>query len=425
MENIIKTYPCGLRLIVRQMPNFKSVSTNVYVCVGSRDELDNEHGLSHAVEHMLFKGTTTRSAEDIAGTLDGLGVDVNAFTSYDATCYYTRGLANNIDTCMDILSDMYFNNKFSKEDFTKEMEVIVQEIVMRDDEPRMAMFDLARETFWAGTGMGHDVGGTVESVRSFKPADIANYIKKHYIPSKTIVSFSGDIDLATAEKMVAKYFLPKWKDIRGEPKIKDTDDSLVFKRDPITVHKKKDVEQHNVAILIPTTNNIHADRYVWAYIYEILNGGMSSRLFLSVREKLGLVYTISGGVTLSDIGGYFYIWFSCTPNNTKKVLKTIKAEIEKFKVEGACDCEMEKVRNQRMANELYSAENVTSVNSRNVASLAEFNHIKTTEEYLENINRVTAADIKRVAGEWLNFDNAVVAGVGKDFKIDLLSELIK
>ena len=179
MENVIKTYPSGLRLIVRHMPIFKSVSTNVYVCVGSRDEAAGEHGLSHFVEHMLFKGTTTRSAEDISSTFDGLGVDINAYTSNDGTCYYTRGLNSNVEICVEILSDMYFNNKFSDEDFRKEAEVIVQEIKMRDDEPRTAMFDLARETFFEGTDLAHDIGGTVEQIRSYKPSDIKNYIAKH------------------------------------------------------------------------------------------------------------------------------------------------------------------------------------------------------------------------------------------------------
>jgi len=412
METIVKTYPSGIRMIVRNMPNFKSVSTNVYICVGSRDEQKNEHGLSHFVEHMLFKGTKTRTAEDISGTLDGLGVDINAYTSNDATCYYTRGLNGNVETCIDILSDMYFNTEFSDEDFHKEAEVVVQEIMMRDDEPRQAMFDLARETFFEGTPLGHDIAGTVEGIRSYKPADIHAYIKKHYIPSKTIVSFAGDITVAKAEKLLQKYFEQHFT-TKSKPRIKNTKEDLILLPQPRYVHKVKDTEQHNVTLFFPTPNNVHSDKYVWAYIYEILAAGMSSRLFTSVREKLGLVYTISGGVNLTDFGGYFYIWFSCTPDNTEKVLATIHKELKKFKKSGATHEEMQKVKNQRMANELYQAENVGQVNGRNVGSLAEFNKIKTTEEYLEEINKITKSDVQRIANEFLNYDNMIIASVGK------------
>ncbi|MCL2570647.1 MAG: insulinase family protein [Firmicutes bacterium] len=423
MENIIKTYPCGLRLIVRNMPNFKSVSTNVYIAVGSRDELENEHGLSHFVEHMLFKGTKTRSAEDISSTLDGLGVDINAYTSNDATCYYTRGIINNVEDCVDILSDMYFNNQFSDEDFYKEAEVIVQEIHMCDDDPRRAMFNLAQSSFFVGTPLGHDIAGTVEQIKGYKPQDVLNFTKKHYIAEKTIVSFAGDITLDKAEKLVEKYFLPNYK-TKAKPRIKNPDANQVFLPKQNFATKIKDVEQHNIAIFLPTNNNVHDDRYVWAYICEIIGGGMSSRLFLSVREKLGLVYNIGSGANLFDIGGYMYIWFSCTPDNTKKVLATIKTELERFKKDGATDEELTKVRNQRMSSELFLAESVSSLNRRNVSSLAEFNKIRTTEEYLEAINRVTNDDIKRVANKFVNFDNATVAGVGKSFKIKPFESLI-
>jgi len=416
MENIIKTYPSGLRLIVRKMPNFRSVSTNVYVCVGSRDENESEHGLSHFVEHMIFKGTTTRSAEDISSTFDGLGVDINAYTSNDATCYYTRGLNSNVETCVEILSDMYFNNKFSDSDFKKEAEVIVQEIKMRDDEPRTAMFDLARDTFYKGTDLGHDIGGTVEQIRSYKPADIKNYIAKHYVAPKTIVSFAGDITIEQAESLLEKYFHPNFKG-EAAPRVKETPTNLIhMPKEQSFVTLVKDTEQHNVAIMIPTTNNVHADRYVWSYIYGIISDGMSSRLFTSVREKLGLVYTISGGVSLTDIGGYYYIWFSCTPDNTNKVLKTVASEIKRFCKDGPTDKEIEKVRNERMANELYGEESVQGTNGKNVGSLAEYNRIKSAEEYLGLINAVTKDDIMRVAREFLKYDNAVVACVGRGFE---------
>jgi len=415
----VKVYPSGLRLIVQHMPNFKSVSTNVFVSVGSRDELPNEHGLSHFVEHMLFKGTKTRSAEDISSTLDGLGADINAYTSNDATCYWTKSIAANVEECIDVLSDMYFNTQFADEEFVKEQGVIIQEIHMRDDNPRSAMFDLARETFFAGTKLGHDIAGTVEDINSFKSSDIYNYIKKHYVAPKTIISFAGDITIEEAERLTQKYFENVFASRGGNlpPVIKDTDSGTKVIPPRAFVTKTKDTEQHNVTVFFPIINNVHPDKYIWAYIYEILAAGMSSRLFTNVREKQGLVYAISGGVALHDIGGYFYIWFSCTPENTPKVLKTIASEIKKFKLEGPTDEEMSKVRNQRHTQELFNAEQTQVMGTRNPTSLAEFNEIKTIDEFLSLINKVTREDVMRASGEFLNFDNIVVAAVGREVSI--------
>ena len=192
-------------MIVRHMPNFKSVATSVHVSVGSRDEEKNEWGLSHFVEHMLFKGTKTRSAEQIAQTLSSLGVQYNAYTSNTATCYHTKGLITNLDDCCDILSDMYFNLQFTNEDFKREAEVIVQEITMHDDNPRHVLYDLCSETFFDGTAYAHPIAGTIKSVRSFKPKSVHDYIAKHYTAPNTIISFAGDISAQQAEMMVKKY----------------------------------------------------------------------------------------------------------------------------------------------------------------------------------------------------------------------------
>lgn len=400
-------------MIVRPMPGFKSVSTSVMVGVGSRDEEIDEHGLSHFVEHMLFKGTTTRDCAEIAGTLSGLGVDYNAYTSTNVTCYHTRGLSENLDVCCDILSDMYFNLKFAEVDFTREKEVIVQEISMREDNPRLALGELCAKTFFDGTQYGHSIAGTIESVRSFNPNHIYNYRSKHYIAPKTIISFAGDVTEKKAETMIEKYFLPKFQQ-RGEPSIRDLDAQRKIVPHQSFVVKEKDIEQQNVAVLFPVMNNFNDDRYVMTFITQILSGDMSSRLFSSVRDKLGLVYAISGGCSLTHLGGYYFIYFSCTPNNTKKVLSTIAKEIARIKEGGVTDEEITKVKNIKKADTLFDNENVESVNQRNAILLYEFNNIQSVEEYLEKINAITATNVKDAAIKYLNFKNSIVAIVGKE-----------
>jgi len=414
MENIIKTYPCGLRMIVRPMPSFKSVATSVHVSVGSRDEKANEFGLSHFVEHMLFKGTEKRTAEQIAQTLSNLGVEYNAYTSDVATCYHTKGLITNLDDCCDVLSDMYFNLKFSTEDFKREAEVIIQEIIMHDDNPRHALSDLCSETFFAKTAYGHPIAGTIKSVRGFKPADIHNYIKKHYIAPNTIVSFAGDITLQQAEIMVKKYFLSRFKD-KAKPKAVSTGGNIVPAS--IVAKRKKKIAQHNVAILFPAVNNMHPDKYVLTHINEILSSGMSSRLFASVRDKLGLVYSISGGVRTTDIGGYYYIWFSCTPKNTDLVLKTISAEIDRIKRDGVLDEEIQKVKNIKRSDRLFEVEDVERTNQRNVTQLANMGEIETAEQYLAKLERVTREQIHVATNKYLDSDKATICIVGPNIKL--------
>ncbi|MDR0462025.1 MAG: insulinase family protein [Christensenellaceae bacterium] len=410
MEDIIKTYPSGIRMLVRPMPSFKSVATSVHLSVGSRNEEASEHGLSHVVEHMLFRGTKTRTAEEIAAHLSNLGVEYNAYTSDVATCYHTKGLITNLDDCCDIMSDMYFNLQFKDEDFKKEIEVIVQEIVMHEDMPRSVLSDLVSDTFFVGTDYGHPIAGTIKSVRSFKPADVHNYMKKHYTAPNTIVSFAGDITVQQAEVMMKKYFLNNFKD-KAKPNINAISSDAISPAQAFGKKRKK-ITQHNVAVLFPVVNIKHPDKYVLTYINEILSTGMSSRLFTSVRDKLGLVYTISGGVRLVDIGGYYYIWFSCTPKNTDKVLATIAAEVAKIKADGVTAEEMQKVRNLKRADRMFELEDVERTNQRNVTQLSTLGEIEPAEEYLKKLEHVTASDVHKATNRYLNLATSTVCIVG-------------
>ena len=415
MENIVKTYPCGLRTIIRPMRGFKSTVVSIYVRVGSRDEQPNEYGLSHFCEHMLFKGTETRTSEQIAASLSNLGVDYNAFTTTGATCYHTRGLNGHLDTCCDVLSDMYFNAKFTEADFHREAEVICQEIAMYEDQPFAVLGELVAQTFFHGTPYGHSIAGTQESVKSFKPADIYNYIKKHYTAPRTIVSFAGDITPAQAEEMIKKYFLPRFGGTAAPALMPLADRKLV---PPSQVAKReKEFEQQSVAILFPTINNNHPDKYVLEFVNGIFSSDMSSRLFTSVRDKLGLVYRIRGGVTLTPLGGYYYISFSCTPKNTEKVLRAIADEVHKLKNEGVTPEEITKVKNIINADCLFLLENVEGISQTTTRLLSEFNRIETVSEYLAKINAVTKNDIMRAIKTYLYFSRASVAVVGKGIKV--------
>ena len=411
MSKIVRNYDCGLRLIVEEMVGFKSVATSMMIMAGSSDEEANEHGLSHFCEHILFKGTKTRTGEEITRTLSTLGVDYNAWTGENATCYHTKGIAVNVENCIDILSDMYFNLQFKEEDFNKEGDVIVQEIAMRGDNPRSVLLELGNTTFFNGTKYEHPISGTAKEVKGYKPADLYNYIRKHYVPEKTIISFAGDITLKEAERLVKKYFINNFK-TKSKPVQAKKSDNILTPPAKI-VHKKKKTEQQNVLLIFPVCNRFNNDKYILSVLGSIFSGDMSSRLFVNVRERAGLVYTIFGGTELTDIGGYYYIYFSCTPQNTKIVIDTVKCEITKLLDSGVNPEELQKVKNIKRADRLFESENTESINNRNQDELANQGEIKTAEEYVKIIDAITVDNVNAVAKKYLDISRMTVAIVGK------------
>lgn len=413
MDSIIKTYPNGLRLVVTPMANFKSVAFSMLVMAGSGDETKQEQGLSHFCEHMLFKGTKRRSGQQIIDEFSELGVNYNAWTSESATCYYTKAIAGNVEACVDLFSDMYFNTKFEEDDFDKEGDVIVQEIAMHEDNPTSVMYDRLNQVYFKGTKYEHPVAGFAPAIKKYQPQDIYNYLKKHYIAKNTIIGFAGDITLTRAEELVEKYFTchyPKYE-VPQEPKQRSN--ILPIKPVPSQLHVKKDTEQQHVALAMPVCNQYGSDRYALSLIGMLLGGDMSSRLFINVREKLGLVYSIHAELELCDIGGNLKVVFSCTPQNTQKVINVINQEIEKLLRDGITKEELNKYRNQWHTQRLFDSEITSKVNGRAVNVLSVHNRIISIEEELKIIDALTVADVNKVIKKYLTTENIITVIVGK------------
>lgn len=411
METIIKQYDNGLRLVVQNMPNYQSVAFSVMVMVGSGDELPDEHGLSHFCEHMLFKGTKRRTGQQIIDELSMLGVDYNAWTSEAATCYHTKGIADNLPQCVDILSDMYFNLNFEPADFAKEGDVIVQEIAMHEDRPTSVLYDQLNSHFFGGTKYEHTVLGTAQEIKNYQPEAIYRYIKKHYIAPNTIIALAGNVTLAQAEALVQKYFLPYYPTTKAESKLRPA----VAPITPVAqqVKKKKDTEQQHVALVFPVCNQFSDDRYALELLSLIFGGDMSSRLFINVREKLGLVYSIHSDIELCDIGGYFAIAFSCTPKNTTKVIEVVSREINLLLEQGVTAAELDKARNFRRTKKLFESESTLAVNSNNADELAMYGQIQTTQDYLAHLAAVDVPGLNAVIHRYFDLSKMSTFIVGK------------
>lgn len=413
MDTILKTYNNGLRLVVTPMKDFKSVAFSMLVMVGSGDETKNEEGLSHFCEHMLFKGTTNRSGQQIIDEFSSLGVSYNAWTSESATCYHTKAIAANIENCVDLFSDMYFNTKFEEDDFQKEGDVIVQEIAMHEDNPNSVMYDRLNQVFYRDTKYEHPVAGNAKAIKSYKSSDIYNYLKKHYIAENTILAFAGDITVERAEEIAHKYFLSKLPiyEVPVAPKQRENIPAIMPAASRLQV--KKDTEQQHVALAIPVCNQYHQDRFALCLFALLMGGDMSSRLFINVREKLGLVYSIHTDLELCDIGGNLKIVFSCTPQNTQKVIDVVCQEINTLLTDGVTEDELAKYRNQWHMQRLFSSENTSTVNGRMVESIAVRNRVFNLEEELKIVDAITVADVNTVIRKYLDTNKIITVIVGK------------
>lgn len=411
MDSIIKTYPNGLRLVVTPMSNFKSVAFSMMVMVGSGDETKDEEGLSHFCEHMLFKGTTHRTGQQLIDEFSQIGVPYNAWTSESATCYHAKAVASNLERCLDLFSDMYFNLKFETEDFNKEGDVIVQEIAMHEDNPTSVMYDRLNTVFYQGTKYEHPVAGYASAIKKYQPNDIYQYVKKHYIAPNTILAFAGDITLARAEELVQKYYLPYMSADTATPKQRQNVPAIQPQATCLKV--KKDTEQQHVIMAIPICNQYHEDRYALLLFGLLFGGDMSSRLFINVREKLGLVYSIYTDLEVSDIGGNFRIIFSCTPQNTKEVTDVIHQEINTVLKEGITAEELEKYRNQWHMQRLFDSEVTTRVNDRIVDRVATHNRVISTKEELAIVDALTIEQINAVIRKYLSNEKIITVVVGK------------
>lgn len=344
----------GLRIVTEHIPYVKSVSIGIWIEAGSRKENEQNNGVSHFIEHMLFKGTKNRSAKDIAETIDNIGGQINAFTSKECTCYYARVLDNHIDVAIDVLSDMLFNSLFDEEDILKEKSVIFEEIKMYEDSPEDLVHDLLSQTIFDGNPLSLPILGSEETLDKIARTNIIDYYEQFYTPANTVISIAGNFDFNVTLELIKKYF-SKWK-----PKQK-----IVEKYNkPILHHnissKKKDIEQLHFCIGTEGVPQGQNDLYALLILNNIFGGSMSSRLFQDIREDRGLVYSIySYPSSYKDIG-IFTIYAALNPNYFMDVIGIIMENINKIKKEYLSEDEIYKSKEQLKGNYILGLESTSS-----------------------------------------------------------------
>lgn len=399
-----------VKLFLVPLQDTKSVTTLVMYPVGSRYESEKMSGVSHFIEHMMFKGTKKRpNTLTLTREIDRLGAEYNAFTSKEYTGYYIKADAEYLNISLDILSDMLFNSKFEAKEMTKEKGVIVEEIRMYNDNPLMNIENIFEEVMFAGE-LGRDVAGTEKHVLSYKREDVLNYRDKYYSPQNATVVIAGNINEKT-EDWIEKYFgqeknKKKLNKFFAQGKFNST------KKEKRIKIQKKSTDQAQLMLGFPGFDYNAKENAILSVLNTILGGSMSSRLFIQIRERRGLAYMVrSGADNFRDLG-YVYVRAGLESKNINPAIKVIKDEIKKIISKGVTKKELIDAKTHIRGALTLSLED-SSIQASWLAKEALFmNEIKTPEERLEDIYKVTNEDIKRIAKKVFKFDQMRVAIIG-------------
>lgn len=423
MKTEIKRYKNGITLAVTNMEGYESVAFNIFVNTGSVNETEGYYGISHYIEHMLFKGTEKRSAYQIAKELDSLGANVNAFTDCEETTYFTKSTNENLEACVEILADMFFNATFDKKEMAREKNVVCEEIAMYNDDAYSKSELLVNSLIYNGTGYARDVAGSKQSVKATTQQKIHDYMKKFYTPSNTIIAFCGNIKLKQAEKLMEKYFLSKYNlTLKDEIPVVEVSKPKIQKPKIVeqSIKQYKDNEQANICITYSGISQYDSDKYALNVLNNALGRGMSSKLFQRIREKLGLVYTIVSECSYNVAGGDVTIHFATSTKNAPLALSAIREEMALIVKEGLTESEFADAKNNLLSCLKLSYENTSSVNVGVCKNIRNYGRVVTKEENIENTKKVTLDNVNRVAKRLFDSENYCISYVGKNTRIDLL-----
>jgi len=385
------------------MPHVRSVSIGVWLARGSRHEPQEQSGIAHFVEHMLFKGTNTRSAEDIAQTIDSIGGQMDAFTAKEYASYYIKVLDEHLPLAVDVLSDIVRHPAFTEDDIEREKKVVLEEIKMVEDTPDDLVHELFTENFWVDHPLGRPILGTKETVEGLTQDRLRGYFRSVYAAPNLIIAAVGNVDHQQVRDLVEKYFgtlSSDGQDLHGEPP----------RVEPRIIIRNKELEQSHVCLGTSSYQQDHADRYSSYVLNTVLGGSMSSRLFQNVREKRGLAYAVFSGLSAYRDAGSMTIYAGCSNNAIGELIDVVVAELKRIKDEPVPDSELRRAKDHLKGSLMLNLESTSSRMSHLARQEIYFDRQFGLDETLEGVERVTQDDVQRVARDLLR-DKALAATV--------------
>jgi predicted Zn-dependent peptidase len=416
-SNMIRdsTLENGLRVVTEAIPSASSVALSFWVGTGSRDEKPGELGMSHFLEHLLFKGSASRSALDIAQAIDVVGGDMNAFTTKECTAFYVRVLADDVDVAFDILCDIFCDPGFDPKEVDAERQVVIEEMLMHADDPGDLVHDHFAEQLYSGHALSREILGERKLIETLTPEHIRAFFEHHYRPQNLIFAAAGNLDHDEIVAGVQR----RWRGRDGGERPERSAPSFAG---GVRKAYKRQTDQAHLVVGVPAPDRHHVDRYAASVLDVIFGGGMSSRLFQEVRERRGLAYTVFSSYAGYDDAGDFSIYVGTAPKRARETLKVIRDEFHKL-TDGVTDVELERAKRHLRATTLLSLEDVSSRMSRVGRSLLLHGDVLTADEVISRFEAVSASDIAALAGTLLSHD-PVVVGVGPLSDADLQGEWV-
>ncbi len=393
--------PNGIRVVTERVPASSAVSVGIWVNAGSRDEPEELSGISHFIEHMIFKGTENRTALEIAKTFDRLGGFSNAFTSKETTCFHAKVMESHLDTVMDLLADIFLNSVFHPVEVERERQVILQEISMVEDSPDDLIHELFSRHFWRGNQVERSILGTPETVSTIRPDTLKQHMRDFYVGDRVVVSAAGCVDHDEFVKRVEALFseVPGRMSPNGRQRPRP--------HYGLKTHRKE-LEQTHMLLGMPGPEAGNPERYKYLLMNVILGGSMSSRLFQEIREKYGLAYAVYSFISSFEDAGMLGIYAGVAPENSAKVMELAIREMEKLADNSLDEQELDHAKDHVKGGLLLSSENSDSRMSKIARDELYLGRFVSYDELVEKIDAVSREDIRQCAQECISNGLAAV-----------------
>lgn len=421
MTAILKTLKTGLRVINEYDANKAGASVLIHIKAGSMYETDANSGISHLIEHMLFKGTTARTSQQITEEFENIGASINAYTKSESTCFYATALEENIEKCCEIFADMIYNSSFDENELAKEKKVVYEEMAMYNDDPGSVAFDEFQRLFYKGTYLERPIIGNKKSVSAITSEDCKSYTSKYYVEPNIIISFAGGVTDEKAMKLAKKYF--NKSKVNQSPNIAVSTDRTLLSPKMAFSAKKKDVNQAWVVIGFPAHNNLSGLKSTYSLIDFVLGEGMSSKLFQKVREELGLVYSIHAYTEQSAIGGAMMILFGTNNDSAGKAIQTVKNVLDDIVANGISQTEYERARTYKKTSVVFSSETTINIARKNADYVAIYNRTYDVQSRIEDLEKVSIKQINNTIADIFNTKNICGAIVSNAPKLKVFEPL--
>ncbi len=415
----VKKLKNNITVVLEEIPYVRSISFGIWIKNGSRNENKKLNGISHFIEHMIFKGTKTRTAREIAEAMDSVGGQINAYTTKEYTCYHTRVLDKHFHRAIDVMGDMFLNSKFDNEDIKRERNIILEEIDMYEDSPEELVHDCLQEEIWGNSRLSLPILGTKESISDFNTYIIKDYFDKNYVPENTVISVAGNFKTDYILKEIENYF-GNWNNVYlGQ---KDTENA-VYK--PCIVKRPKNIEQVHICIAFPGIERDNKYKYALTVFNTIFGGGMSSKLFQKLREENALTYSVYSYTSSYVDVGLFSIYASMNPNQTEKAISLIFEQMEDVKNNKISNKIIDITKEQIISNFIIGSESTANRMTASGASMLLKGNIQSMEEIISNIEKITSDDIYDIVNLIFDYEKISLSAVGKIDNINFEKILAK